>query len=187
MTRYTKTAITLHWSIAILIVINVALGWFGEDLPDAWVRPAIDTHKSIGITVLGLALMRLLWRFTHRPPPLPAGYPRWERIGAPAAHAFLYVLILAIPISGWLHDSAWKDAAAHPMQLFGFIPWPRIGPVMALEPQLKERMHDNFGALHAWLGYVLYGLFALHVVAALKHQWWDREPELQRMWPDSSK
>ena len=98
MTRYTRTAIVLHWLIAILILVNVALGWFGEDLPEAWVRPAIDTHKSIGITVLGLALMRLLWRFTHPAPPLPASYPRWEKVGAHLAHALLYVLILAIPV-----------------------------------------------------------------------------------------
>jgi cytochrome b561 len=181
--RYTRTAIALHWMIALLIVINVTLGLSADYLPDDWVRPVIDTHKSIGITVLGLAIMRVLWRLTHRAPPLPREYPRWERWVAHLAHLALYVLIFALPLSGWLHDSAWKDAATHPMYLFGIIPWPRIGWVMDLEPVAKERLHDQFDALHTWFGYVLYGVFALHVVGALKHQWFDRESELQRMLP----
>ncbi len=88
-----------------------------------------------------------------------------------------------MPLSGWLHDSAWKDAPTHPMTLFGLVPWPRIGWVMGLEPGLKEQMHDRFFLVHAWAAYGLYALFALHVVGALKHQWIDREAELQRMWP----
>ena len=185
--RYTRTAIAFHWIIAVLIAINVTLALSADALPDDWVRPVIDTHKSIGITVLGLAVLRLLWRATHRPPALPAAYARWERIGAHVAHAALYVLIIALPLSGWLHDSAWKDAATHPMTLFGLVPWPRIGWVMDLEPNLRETLHDRFGALHTWAGYVLYGLFAIHVLGALKHQWLDREPELQRMLPHAVK
>ena len=181
--RYTNTAIALHWAVAVLIGINVALALSADSLPDDWVRPVIDTHKSIGITVLGLALLRLLWRATHRPPALPAVYPRWERLGAHAAHAALYLLIFALPVSGWLHDSAWKGASTHPMTLFGIVPWPRIGWVTDLEPVLKEAWHDRFGALHAWFGYLLYGLFAVHVAGALKHQWMDRQAELQRMLP----
>lgn len=181
--RYTTTAITLHWGIAVLIAVNVAIGLSADYLPDDSVRFAIDTHKSIGITVLGLALMRLLWRLSHRPPPLPPDYPRWEKVVAHGAHALLYVLILALPLSGWMHDSAWKDAASHPMRLFGVVPWPRIGWITDVEPGLKESLHDRFGALHAWFGYVLYGAFALHVAGALKHQWLDRKPELQRMLP----
>lgn len=174
---------TLHWLIALLIIVNVSLGLSADHLPDDWVRPVIDTHKSIGITVLGLAIMRLLWRWSHRAPALPPDYPAWERVAAHGAHIALYVLIFALPLSGWLHDSAWKDAATHPMKLYGLIPWPRIGWVKDVEPGAKERLHDQFGALHAWFGYVLYGLFAAHVVGALKHQWVDHEPELQRMLP----
>ena len=181
--RYTKTAMALHWAIALMIVVNVVLGLSAEALPDDWVRPVIDTHKSIGITVLGLAIMRILWRLTHPAPRLPVDYPRWERIAAHAAHVVLYGLIVALPLSGWLHDSAWKDAATHPMKLFGAVPWPRVGWVMDVEPVARERLHDRFGGLHVWFGYVLYGVFALHVAGALKHQWLDREPELQRMLP----
>ncbi len=181
--RYNRTAIALHWAIALLIMVNVALGLSADHLPDDWVRPVIDTHKSIGITVLGLAIMRVLWRSTHRPPPLPRDYPRWERWCAHAAHVALYGAILALPLSGWLHDSAWKDAATHPMSLFGVVPWPRIAWVMRTDPATKELLHDRFGALHLWLGYLLYALFALHVAGALKHQWLDRHAELQRMLP----
>jgi cytochrome b561 len=181
--KYTGPAILLHWLIALGIIINVLLVWTVDSLPETWARPMIDTHKSIGITVLGLAIMRLLWRASHRPPELPQEYPRWEKRSAHLAHLLLYVLIFALPLSGWLHDSAWKDAASHPMKLFGLAPWPRIGAVMSLEPARRESMHELFGAAHALFGYVLYVLFVLHVGGALKHQFIDKQPELQRMLP----
>lgn len=159
--RYTRTAIALHWLIALLIIGNVVLALSADSLPDDWVRPVINTHKSIGITVLGLALMRILWRVSHKPPPLPREFPSWEKVAAHVAHFVLYFLMIALPLSGWLHDSAWKDAATHPMRLFDLFPWPRIGYVMNLEPALKETLHDRFGALHTWLGYALYALLSL--------------------------
>ena len=179
--RYTRTAVLLHWVIAVLIIANVAITWVVDSLPDNWVRPAIDTHKSIGITVLGLALLRLLWRYAHPPPPLPASYPKWMQRSAHAAHGALYVLMIALPLSGWMHDSAWKDAATHPMRWFNLFTWPRIGWIMQVDPVRKESLHDLFGLAHTWLGYALYGLLVLHVAAALKHQFIDREPQLQRM------
>ena len=181
--RYTGPAILLHWLIALAILLNVVLAWIWPHLADAQVRPAIDTHKSIGITVLGLAIMRLLWRATHRPPPLPATYKPWETRASHAAHWTLYLLIFAMPLTGWIMDSAYKDAATHPMFWFGLFQWPRIAAILHLDPPLRDAIHDGFGAAHAWLSYLLYALFALHVAAALKHQWLDREPELQRMLP----
>ena len=176
--RYTRTAVVLHWLVAVLIIANVALALSADSLPDEWVRPVIDAHKSTGITVLGLVLLRILWRIGHPPPPLPRSYARWERF---AAHGALYALMLLLPLSGWLHDSAWKDAATHPMQLFGLVPWPRIGFIQSIEPVTKESLHDLFGTFHTAFGYILYGLLALHVAGALKHQLIDRNPELQRM------
>lgn len=182
-TRYTRTAMTLHWLIALLMIGNVALGLSADSLPDDWVRPVIDTHKSIGITVLGLALLRILWRVSHKPPPLPREFPSWEKSAAHVAHFLLYLLMIALPLSGWLHDSAWKDAATHPMRWFNLFQWPRIGYVMNLDPALKETLHGRFGALHTWLGYALYALLAMHIGGALKHQWLDGKSVLKRMAP----
>jgi len=181
--RYTRTAMLLHWLVAVLIIANVTLVWTVDWFPDALVRPVIDTHKSIGITVLGLALLRVLWRLSHRPPPLPRSYPRIERAGAHAAHLLLYLLILGLPISGWIHDSAFKEASTHPLRLFGLVPWPRIAPIMALDPAAKERVHALWFQIHVSLSYALYALVTLHVLGALKHQFIDKQPELQRMLP----
>lgn len=181
--RYSGVAIALHWIVASLIVINLVLVWFADSWPKDWVRPAIDMHKSVGITMIGLVFLRLLWRAGHRPPPLPAAYPRLERLAAAGAHAALYLMILALPLSGWLHDSAWKDAPSHPLKLFWLIPWPRLAVLSHLPPVDKESMHTLLFSVHQWLAYGLYGLVGLHLAGALKHQFIDREPELQRMLP----
>lgn len=181
--RYTRIAMLLHWLVAALIISNLLLIWTIGWFPDRLTRPMINTHKSIGLTVLGLVLLRVLWRLSHRPPPLPASYPRIERAGAHAAHLVLYGLILGLPISGWIHDSAFSQAAQHPLTLFGLVPFPRIAPIMALDPATKARVHAFWFAVHGWLAYGLYGLLALHVAGALKHQFLDKEPELQRMLP----
>ena len=181
--RYTRIACILHWLIAVLIVANIVLGVWANHAPDQWVRPMIDTHKSIGITVLGLAVLRLLWRLSHPPPKLPERYARWERLAAHGAHVMLYVWMFALPITGWLHDSAWKEAATHPLWLFDVVPWFRLGFIAGLDPAVKEPLHTLFGTVHFWFGYLLYGLVGLHIAGALKHQWRDGEPELQRINP----
>jgi len=181
--RYTRTAASLHWLIAALIILNVILALTDDFWPEGWERYVIDLHKSIGITVLGLAIARLLWRVTHRPPALPKSFPTLERGAAHTAHFLLYVLIFAIPLSGWAHDSAWVAAASHPMKLYFLVPWPRIGYFMALDPQTKDVLHTQLGELHTWLGYVLYVVLFLHVAGALKHEFIDRESVVRRMLP----
>jgi cytochrome b561 len=176
-------AITLHWIVAVLMIAAVTIGLLAIVAPDPAVRPLIDTHKSIGITVFGLALLRLLWRLGHPPPPMPATYPRLERLGAHAAHWGLYALIFALPLSGWLHDSAFKQAAEHPLKLFWLVPFPRLPGILSMPQPAREHFHAQMFAVHVWLGYALYALFALHLAGALKHQFIDKEPELQRMWP----
>jgi cytochrome b561 len=181
--NYSSTAIALHWLIAALILLNVVLGFGANFVQDEYVRGFVDLHKSIGITVLGLAIVRILWRLTHRPPPLPSKNSPLERLAAHSAHWMLYVLIFAIPISGWLHDSAWKEAATHPVFLYGIIPWPRISWIQNMEPAKKEHLHAFLFNIHVYLNYALYALLAVHILGALKHQYWDGEAELQRMAP----
>lgn len=181
--QYTRTAMLLHWLIALFILINVTLALSVDLFPESWGRPIVNTHKSFGILVLGLFFLRLSWRLANPPPPLPTAYSLREQVLAHWVHWGFYVLLFAIPMSGWLHDSAWKAAATHPMSLFGVIPWPRIPWVMNMEPTLKEHWHSLFGAAHEWLAYVLYAMFAVHVGGAIKHELSDRESSLQRMWP----
>jgi cytochrome b561 len=181
--RYTRTAIVLHWLIAILIIVNVALMLTADLFPESSLRPIINLHKSIGITVLGLAIMRLLWRFAHKPPELPASYKPWERRASHAAHWLLYLVMFALPLSGWAHDSAWKAALENPMYLYSLVPFPRMSFIMEIDPDTKEHLHYVLAVVHASFAYLLFVLFALHVGGALKHQFIDKEAELQRMLP----
>ena len=182
--RYTGVAIALHWLVAAGIAVNLVLVWTVGSLPGLPTRSAIDLHKSIGLTVLGLALMRLLWRWSHPPPVHDPALPALERRTAHGVHWLLYGLIFALPVSGYIHDSAWRGAETHPILLYGLVPFPRIGPIEHLPVASRDWVHTVFFAVHGYAAWVLYGLVALHVAGALKHQLLDRQPELQRMgWP----
>jgi cytochrome b561 len=178
--RYTRLAMIFHWLVAFGIVCNFIIVWVVDSLPEASQRPAVNLHKSIGLTVLGLAILRVLWRYANPPPALPSAYAPWERKLAHAAHYSLYALIFLMPITGWIHDSAWKGAAANPLTIFG-IPWFRLGFITSQDAANKEQIHKLFFGIHSSLGWVLLALFALHVAGVVKHQWLDRERELQRM------
>ena len=185
--RYTGIAMLLHWVVALLVTANILLAWSWPGwLPDAQVRPAIDLHKSIGVTILGLAILRLLWRFTHSPPSFPRGYRPWEARVAHMTHYLLYAILFAMPLTGWIMDSAYEHAASTPMYWFGLFQWPRLGFIMALDPATKKSVHDGFGEAHEVIAYLVYALFALLVAGALKHQLLDGTKELQRMWPGRS-
>ncbi len=178
--RYTTPAIVFHWLIAALIAVNVAMIWLIDSFPESWARPTINLHKSIGLTVLGLALMRVLWRATHTPPAeLPA--PKWQHAVANLTHLALYAIIIGLPLTGYMHDSAFKAAAEHPLMLFGLIEVPRIGWIESIAQPDKEVLHKTFFAWHSAFATALYALFVLHVAGALKHQWLDKQRELQRM------
>jgi cytochrome b561 len=97
-------------------------------------------------------------------------------------HAFLYALMFLLPISGWMHDSAWKGTAGHPMKLYFVIPFYRIGAIEHLDPVTKEYWHATLLQIHAAFAYMLAIAFVLHIAGALKHQFIDGAPEMQRMW-----
>ena len=179
--RYTTPAIVFHWVIALLVFTNIGLAWSWHWVPDDSVRPLINNHKSIGITVLGLVVLRIVWRLTHRPPALPDHHKAWERGLAHFVHWALYAAIVIMPLSGWIMDSAYKDAATHPNFYFGLFQWPRIGWIMALDPATKKSVHDVFEAVHGLTADVIYALVFLHIAGALKHQVLDGEAELARM------
>ena len=122
--RYNRTAMILHWLVAALLLVNVVYGLEAANADDAHVRPLIDMHKSIGLTLLGLVALRILWRLGHKPPPMPSRYPALERKGAHFAHLLLYAVMLLLPLTGYIHDSAWKLAASHPIELYGLVPFP---------------------------------------------------------------
>lgn len=170
--RYTHTAVMLHWLVAVLIFGTFALGWFMVDLkisPDK--LRYYSWHKWLGITVLGFALLRLLWRLTHQPPALPAAVPHWQRKASAAAHGLLYLLLFAIPLSGW----AFSSASGYPLVYLGELALPDWVPKdKSLAAQLKQ--------LHEWLTTLLMIMVGLHIGAALKHQFIDRDGLLRRMW-----
>lgn len=183
--RYTRTAIALHWLIAIAIVVNFALPYVWEALPRDQAGPIISLHKSLGITVIGLVLMRILWRLTHRPPAYPSRYAAWERGLSNLVHGALYLLMLAVPMAGYIIDSSGRRATVDnaTIELFGIIPFPRLGAVVSLDPAAKADLHHLFEEVHELTAYALAALVLLHILGALKHQWIDREAELQRMLP----
>ena len=179
--RYSRTAITFHWVIALLITVNVGLAWSWDYVAKDSVRPLINNHKTIGITILALVAMRLLWRLGNRPPALPDHHKPWEKRLAHGVHILLYLIMFGLPLSGWIMDSAYKDAASHPNLYFGLFEWPRIAPIMALDPATKKQVHDFFEATHSLAADVLYFAVFLHVAGALKHQFIDKDRELARM------
>ncbi|HQT82187.1 MAG TPA: cytochrome b/b6 domain-containing protein [Ferrovaceae bacterium] len=179
--HYTLIARLMHWLVAVLLLLNGLLALTDDWWPERNLRSVIDFHKSLGIIVLFLVLMRILWRLTHQPPPLPQHLQIWELRLASFGHALLYLLIVAVPFSGWLHDSAWKGASSHPMTLFGLVSWPRIGVIMNLEPGTKEYLHQLFGTVHTGLNYTLYAVLAIHIIAVYKHEKLDKVSVLSRM------
>jgi cytochrome b561 len=170
--RYSPMAQFLHWAVVVLLAVQIPLGKIAHELPVGLERLAMmSRHKSVGITILALALVRLAWRWFDRPPP-PPPMPGWQATAARLNHWALYALLFALPITGWLMSSA----ANRPVSWFGLVQLPDfIAPDEGLEEILEEA--------HEWLVNVLLALVILHVAAALKHQFLDRDGLLLRMLP----
>lgn len=173
MQRYTLTAISLHWLMALLLFGIFPLGIYMHDLPLSPAKLQLYSyHKWIGVTIFLLVLVRLLWRATHTPPPLPDTIPRWQQFASQAVHTGLYGLMLAVPVSGWLMSSA----KGFKTVWFGIVPLP---DVLAKDKALGEWL----GEVHEVLSFTLALLIALHVAAALKHHFLERDDVLRRMLP----
>jgi len=171
--RYTGVAITLHWLIAAAILCTFLLAQYmtGLQLSPAKLK-LYSYHKWIGVTIFLLVLIRLAWRVSHRPPPPPASMPAWQRSAASIAHLFLYVLTLAVPLSGWLMSSASGFQVVYLGQF----------PIPDLLPKNKD-MADQLKQLHEGLNWLMLLVVALHVAAAVKHHLVDRDDVLKRMLP----
>jgi cytochrome b561 len=171
--RYGAAAQIFHWVIAALIVTQFVLGRMALPLPlGAHKLALLARHKSVGMTVLMLAVGRLLWRLRHPAPPLPTGMKPWERAVAHASHVAFYVLLFAMPLTGWMMSSA-KN---YSVSWWGLFTWPNlIGK--------NEAAFNFLRATHDTLSGVLFAIAALHILAALKHHFWDRDDVLLRMLP----
>lgn len=171
--RYTRTAISLHWLMAILLICLFAVGIYMHELPlSPWKLQIYSWHKWAGVTAFMLVLVRLAWRLTHRPPPLPVNMSRPAELAAHAAHALLYLLMIAIPLSGWLMSSAKGIQTVY----FGVIPIPDL---IAKNRELGNLLKD----IHAILNFTLAAVVVVHAGAALKHHLIDKDDVLTRMLP----
>ena len=184
--RWGWLAKTFHWVMALLILGLAAVGTYMANFLDDMILQIelTQTHKSFGFVVFALAALRLLWRWANPVVPAPPeGQPAWERMAASATHGALYVLMFAIPISGWLMSSAspLNDVDAYPAQMknmvFGLFELP--DPFQPGDKALTNRLH----AIHAWSVYLLGALLVLHVGGALKHHLVEKDGVLRRMLP----
>lgn len=191
-TRYTRTAVILHWVIAIGIFAMFALGWFMTELPkEAPKQMAYDLfdlgvytwrlaeeasprtfyfnlHKSIGVTLFALIVIRILWRITHRPPAMLSSYRAWERKLATGTHHLLYLFMIALPVSGVIMATYSK---------YG-IKWFGIPLIKGLD---NNEMREVFEQIHEIFGLIILVMIILHITGALKHKFIDKDETLKRM------
>jgi len=171
--RYTTTAIALHWIIAVAVLGQIAFGWWMQEIPKDPVGPrvnAFNLHKSIGLTILALMALRLIWRATHRPPALPA-MPAWQARAARINHWVLYTCLFLQPMSGYVGSAV----SGYPVRYFGML----LPAWAAKSIPLKDFLSD----VHLVNSGILVAAIAVHIAAALKHQFVERDGLLWRMWP----
>jgi len=170
--RYDPTAIALHWLLALMIIGMFCFGTYMVGLPLSPARLKLfNYHKWAGITILTLSAFRLLWRLAHEPPP-DVPMPAWQQRAAHATHWLMYLLFFAIPLVGW----AYSSAAGFPVVVFGVLPLPDFVPV-------NRELAASIKPFHGWLAWTLATVVLLHVAAALKHHFVDRDALLARMRP----
>jgi cytochrome b561 len=171
--RWGALAQTFHWVIVVLLVIQVTLAEMADDLPAGMHKLSLlARHKSVGITILALVILRLAWRAVNEHPPLPGNLKPYERALARLTHLALYVLLFALPLTGWTMSSA----RGFPVSWFGFFTLPDLVP--------KSRpLYDALVLTHQTLAWFLFAVVTLHVAAALKHHFVHKDDVLRRMLP----
>jgi cytochrome b561 len=176
--RYGAVAQLLHWTIVVLVITQFVLAEIAEDQPALSLEKlaVLARHKSVGMTILMLALIRLLWRWANPVPALPAGVPGWQARVARITHVALYTLIIAQPLSGWLMSSA----KAYSVSWFGLFEFPNL---VAKSESTFDAMHET----HEVLATLLAVVAIVHAAAALKHHFYDRDDVLKRMLPARSR
>ena len=158
--RYTRTAVALHWLVALVILVQIPFGWYLDEIPRG--TPArgwyVTLHKSVGLTIGIAIVLRMWWRLRHRPPALPNKMPAWERIGAKATHLALYACMLIMPLTGYVASnfSQWGVKYFNVIQL----------PPWGLDDQ---RVYAFFNGAHVATSYVFVALIVVHTLSAVWH------------------
>lgn len=171
--RYSGVAMLLHWLIAAAVIANFIIPQTLEGLPHEEYMDAMWPHKALGLIIFVLVLLRLLRRLMHTPPPLPSSLKPWERVLAKVTHTLFYVILLAMPVVGYVGSS--YDGSD--VNEFGVFTVPRL-PVAPDDHFAHQLFH-----LHGTIGTLLLVLIGLHVLGALKHQFINRDGDLYRMLP----
>lgn len=172
-TRYTVTAATLHWVVAVMVLVMIVLGWSMQAIPKVPVGPrvnAFNLHKSIGLTILALMVLRTAWRATHPAPGLPP-MPAWQARTAHVVHFLLYVCLFIQPLTGYLGSAF----SGYPVKIFGFV-------LPAWAPK-NDAVKEAMSVAHLLNSCVLVACIVLHLAGALKHTLIDRDGLIRRMWP----
>jgi cytochrome b561 len=175
--RYGVIAQVFHWAVVALVIAQFVLAIKAHDLPLGPAKIAVlAQHKSIGLTIFGLAVLRLVWRLLNPVPALPPTTPHWQRIVAHVSHGALYALILITPLFGWMMSSARN----FPVSWFGLFTLPDL-----VSPDKAK--YELFHGIHKTLAITLASIAVVHVLAALKHHFLDRDDVLRRMLPTRSR
>lgn len=170
--RYSTVAIIFHWLIAILVIVNWRIAEAAEHLQMPEKAEVFGNHKALGMLILVLSLGRLAWRLGHKPPPMPEQASGWEKTLAKSVHVIFYILLIGLPIGGWLASSL----TGRPIDFFGIFTIPML-PV-GENPEAGKAIFEA----HATGGSIMIYLIVLHVLGALKHSFIDKIPGLSRMW-----
>ena len=178
--RYTFVAIGFHWIIAALILTNLYFGWRMGFVKGLAQFNIFQLHKSIGITILLLSLLRLGWRLINPPPPEIIPLKSWEELASAAVHWGFYVIMIVMPLSGWIVVST--SPMNIPTLLYHTVPWPHFPGVHGLQEPAKTSVNHTSDLTHVVLAFGAVGLLALHLGAVVKHQL-DGHPVLGRMLP----